>query len=271
MIQMTHQVLTGEEFNEKYKNYEFYKLLNKDLTNYGFTYKNGLNVDVNKFNPTGKCLIGGLYFTEKDNIYFWIGMDLYFYITKVIIPNDAHIYVETNKFKSDKLIVDVDNKISISEYHLWNDEEFCKKVVRFNGYSLRYVKEQTEEICKLAVRNNGYALIYVKEQTEEICKLAVKSKAHALEYVKEQTKEICELAVNQDGYVLKYVKKQTEDLCKLAVKENGNALEYVKEQTEDICKIALKQNGYALQYVKNKKESLKKLAKQQKRYLNQYK
>ncbi len=54
------------------------------------------------------------------------------------------------------------------------------KIVRLNGYALKYVVNQTDEICKLAVCQDGYALYYVKNQTDEICKLAVQQDGWAL-------------------------------------------------------------------------------------------
>ena len=232
-----NKVYSGEEFNEKYKEYEFYKLLRKDLTHYGYTYKDGLNVDVNELNQKGGCSIGGLYFTEKNKIPMW--MNAYSFITKCFIPNDAKVCVGNNKFRSDKLIVDINNKVDIYDSLIWYDDLFCKMAVQQDGCSLKYVKEQTEEICKLAVKHYGHALVYVKEQNEEICKLAVQQNGYALNYVKEQTEEICKIAVNQYGYALEFVKEQTEEICILAVRQNRNALRYVKEKTKEICKLAV--------------------------------
>ena len=258
---MTQQVFSGEEFNEKYKEYEFYKLLRKNLTHYGYTYKDGLNVDVNEFNPKGKYSKAGLYFTEKNKIPMW--MNAYWFITKCFIPNDAKVCVENDKFRSDKLIVEINNKVDICDSLIWYDESYCKMAVQQFGLSLKFVKEQTEEICKLAVQQDGNALLYVKEQTEEICKASVQKYGYSLEFVKEQTEEICKLAVQQNHYALQFVKEQTEEICKLAVQKNGNSLRFVKEQTEEICKLAVQQDGYALEFVKDQTEEICKLAVQQ--------
>ena len=59
------------------------------------------------------------------------------------------------------------------------------EAVKQDGYSLRYVKEQTEAICLEAVKRDGYSLQYVKEQTEAICLEAVKRDGDSLRYVKE--------------------------------------------------------------------------------------
>ena len=57
------------------------------------------------------------------------------------------------------------------------------KAVKYSGYDLKYVINQTEEICLEAVRQNGFALKYVNNQTEEICLAAVKENGFALKYI----------------------------------------------------------------------------------------
>ena len=81
-----------------------------------------------------------------------------------------------------------------------------------------------------AVKQDGYTLKYVKEQTPELCMEAVKQDGYALYYVKVQTPELCMEAVKKDGGALRYVKEQTPEICKEAVKQNANALEYVKDK-----------------------------------------
>ena len=85
-------------------------------------------------------------------------------------------------------------------------EQMCIEAVRYDGYALEFVENQTLEICIEAVRQNGYALRYVKEQTEED--------------VRKGTKFLSPMAY--------------ETICLEAVRANGLALEYVKEQTEEI-------------------------------------
>src|SRR6185369_15946431 len=111
-----------------------------------------------------------------------------FYVRLVKIPADAQIWVETDKFKADRLILE--DRQRIADLEVWEDSSYCLTAVQNNGYALQYVKEQTPEICLAAVQNNGYALQYVKD-------------------VREQTPEICLAAVQKDGSALQYVKKQT--------------------------------------------------------------
>jgi len=261
--------LSGTEFNEKYPNTEFYKILTRDYKHFDFTYKHGLNVDHIPFNPTGECSSGGLYFTELNHLAFWISNPVTsIYIAKVTIPSDANVYIGHNKFKADKFVLDLDNKVLIKDFYIWDstlsreNEALCKLAVSQNGVALQYIKYQTDEICKLAVSNNSYALQDVINQTDELCKLAVTQNGYALEFVINQTDEICKLAVTQNGDALQYVINKTDEICELAVRQDGYALEYVINQTDEICKLAVSQNGYALKYVnvRNRTYELCKLA-----------
>lgn len=257
-----HTVLTGTEFNTIHSNKNFYKVLNDSLCHYDFTYTDGLNVDTLPFNPSQTCCSGGLYFCEEIYLPLYLCHYGSIYAT-VSIPNDALVYKEAQKYKTNKLILH--NIQPISELPLWLDATFAKKSVQINGLALQFVKEQTKELCHLAVQSDGRALQFVKEQTAELCYLAVKRDSFALQYAKEQTEELCLLAVQQryGGGALQFVKEQTEEMCRLAVQQNGYALYYVKKQTEELSKLAVQQNGLALEYVKEQTEELCRLAVQQ--------
>ena len=274
--------LSGTEFNEKYPNTEFYKVLTTDCKHYDFTYQHGLNVDHIPFNPTRECSLGGLYFTEVDKVFYWIDRFKSVYIAKVTIPSNASVYVEKDKFKADQFVLDLDNKVLIKDFYMWENEEFCKKsvsqadtynlvfvrnqpdeicklAVKHDYRALEYVINQTDEICKIAVSNHGFALEFVKDQTDDICKMAVKN-GYGLEFVKVQTDEICKIAVSKNGRALRYVINQTYELCKLAVSQNGHALEFVKDQTGELCQLAVSQNAYAVKYVRNQTDEICTLA-----------
>ena len=243
-------VLTGIQFNEQYPDIEFYKIINAELTHHNFKFIDGLNIDTIPFNPTNECSPGGIYFSEKSKIYkyFYYGI----YIIKVSIPDDAQVYIEKDKFKADKIILDLNNKTLYANWNEWLNYDFCLNSVKFNGYTLQYVISPTPELCMAAVQQCGYALYYVKNQTPEICMAAVQHCGHALKFVILQTPEICMAAVQQDGCVLQFVINQTPEICMAAVQENGYALEYVKEQTPEICMTALQQNNIAQIYMKIK-------------------
>jgi hypothetical protein len=216
--------LSGNEFKEQYPNTEFYKVLTTDCKHYDFTYHHGLNVDHIPFNPSEICSLGGLHFTEVDKVSYWIDRFKSVYIAKVTIPLNATVYVEKDKFKADQFVLDLDNKVLIKDFYMWENEEFCKLAVsEADTYNLVFVRNQPDEICKLAVKHDYRALEYVINQTDEICKLAVSNHAYALEFVKDQTEEICMAAVQQDGKALRFVNKQTKEICKAAIQQDGYA------------------------------------------------
>ena len=264
--------ITGSEFNAYYGEARFYKILNYNLTHFGFTYKIGINKDTRHFNPSGTCNPGGLYFAHESQIRNFLGYG--HLIANVIIEDDALVYIEEGKFKANKIIIDVIEEITdtiINECIVKNPllsiklnpinlllvkfktYKMCLEAVKRKGDMLQCVKFQTEEICKIAVQQNGLALKYVNDyfHTKDICKLAVQQDGYALQYVKEcfQSENICKLAVLQNSYALQYVKCMTEEICKLAIQQDGCTLQYIKFPTEEICKLAVQQNGYALQFV----------------------
>ena len=251
--------MPGHKFNKLYSGTKFYKFLNDDLVHHGFKFELGLNVDHIPFNPD-KCTAGGLYFCEESKCYSYFsgyGKKL----GRVSIPNDARVFVEENKFKADKLILE-----SIIDFADIPDS-FWIIIVEQNANALRYVKNQTEQMCCVAVNQNPLTLQFVKEQTDTICRVALHKNGLVLHYVKPHllTVDLCKIAVQQNGYALHIICESslaTEEVCKLAVKQNGLALRYVnvKNQTDEICRLAIEQNDLALQYVKSRTDELNRLA-----------
>lgn len=217
---------TGKQFNMHpiYGKKIYFKLLNVNETHFGFKYKDGLNVDTTEFLPYGSCSGGGLYFSEFDKIHKWAqisyyGKDNLHFIRKVTIPDDAKVFVEENKFKADKFILD-------KRIVIWNDYEICMKLVSNNKFALKFVNKDIidEKICKASVEFNCHSLAYVPK--------------------KFRTLELCNYALNVDGTTLFYVPREyrTYDICLNAVKKTGRALVYVPPEIldENIKQTAIK-------------------------------
>jgi hypothetical protein len=221
MSKFVGHVLTGSEFKKNFTG-PFYKFLNNNFIHNNFTYKIGLNIDIEEFNPTGVCQKGGLYFCDMNNCnryYVSYGN----YLAQIDIPDNAKVYMEEFKFKADRLIV---NTIT----HFENvDDNFWSNIIKHEGcgFVLKYIKNQTNAICERAVQQNDHTLIYVKEQTERICELAVQKNSMALIYVNNQTKRICELAVHKNSMALRYVRDQTFEICLMAIRQDRNAYKYI--------------------------------------------
>jgi len=186
---------SGKDFKELYSYTKFYKITNKNECHHNFQYKDGLNEDTQKFNPVGECKSGGLYFTELYNIPYWTLHGLY--IREVEILDDSLVYIEYNKFKTNKFYLK--EKILLNDFNKWHDFGFCYDAYKINRYNMLYIKSkdfitcmvqqiglvlqdvplelQTYELCKLAVKSNGLSIRFVPEKfkTYELCKLAVKN------------------------------------------------------------------------------------------------
>ena len=257
---LLHTEYSGADFNKYHKQNgtKFYKFLRNDLTHFDFKYQLGLNTDTKPFNPTNECSAGGLYFCQESDCqhhYRHYGTKL----ALIEIPDDARVYVEDHKFKSDKIIIkeiiDFDKVDDSFWINIIMSKDEHDTISLYNMFAVQYVKKQSDELCMFVIEQNGCMLRYIKEQfrTEKICIVAVKQNYYALEHVINQTDEMCILAVQKHGNVLQFVKNQTDEICKLAVQENGYALCWVKNQTFELCELAVQQNNLALQYVKDDK------------------
>lgn len=100
-------ILSGKLFNILFRKMKFVKLTNITEIHNGFHFKDGLNVDNKKFNPHEECSAGGIYFTEKIKMRIWFhySHSVMVYCRNVSIPNDAKVYIETDKLKADKIIL----------------------------------------------------------------------------------------------------------------------------------------------------------------------
>ena len=180
-----YSVLNGIDFNRTYPSAEFYKLTNMEELHNDFQFKTGLNIDIHEFNPTGKCTKGGIYFTDKCNLGRWIEYNckIMFWIRKVMVPNDAVVYIEYNKFKSNMLFLE--ERVAIT-----TRSDLIKLMIKLNGWALRYLDKQqhTEYIRRMAVRQNGIVLRLIINPTEEVCVLAVNQTPAAWTYVPDNIK-----------------------------------------------------------------------------------
>ena len=121
-----HAVISGKEFNELYPDKTFIKLTNKDEIHNGFQFKTGLNIDTIQFNPTGECSTGGLYFCDENDVGRWIeyGNKKMTYYRVVKVLDDANIYIEEYKFKTDKFILG-------EKQSIFDNLNYCKLITDY--------------------------------------------------------------------------------------------------------------------------------------------
>ena len=154
------EVYTGKEFNSRCK-HSLYRITNEREKHHKFQYETGLNTDTLKFDPSGECKPGGLYFFDRSqviNYRFYVKNP--FWIRRVEILNDDNnnndktfVYVERDKYKTNRFIlhdrirignidpgdlcdmydecIDFDFNININ-----TDEDSCLNILKRNAYML---------------------------------------------------------------------------------------------------------------------------------------
>lgn len=222
-----------------------FKVLNKGngFIHYTHQYKEGKNVDSIKFNPTGSCQGGGMYFVTLDNIQEFLSFGDHLAVIEVY--DNSRVYVEKNKFKANKFnIVKI---IPFDEVAQYSEEIATQILIPAVGEAYNPDQiVQTEELCLDAVNADGSLICFVhpRFRTEALCITAVNQDGGALRFIRNQTEEICLAAVKKHGLALEYVDKKlvTFDLIKAAVEENGGAIKFVKPelQTYELCLDAVK-------------------------------
>ena len=107
---------------------DYYKILNEKEYHHGLQYKFGLNIDPIKFNPSGDCSPGGIYFSREDTLAF---LNCGPWIRKVTIPEDAQVYEDPGKprkWKADRVILGKKEKITAKVIKRLIDEGADPKV-----------------------------------------------------------------------------------------------------------------------------------------------
>uniref|UniRef100_A0A6C0EAE2 DUF4116 domain-containing protein n=1 Tax=viral metagenome TaxID=1070528 RepID=A0A6C0EAE2_9ZZZZ len=277
-----NNVYSGKKFNELTKGKKFYKLTNEYDTHFSFKYKNGLNIDTNKFNPANTCSSGGLYFTDSSNVSYWYDRFNYEYkyIREVTVPNDALVYVEDLKYKADKIVVS--GKSLIEKSDIWKNNDFInslthkmieeyfpklkhqnknlvKKVLHMIPEYIDFVKNRTVEYCRISLEKYGDAIKYIKNPTDDDYIKIIQRDISFLKYIKNPSAKVLEYVVRNYEDALNFIPNPSIDLIKLSLEEFPSAIKFVK-QTDEICNIAIKNDPSVIRYIKNKTYDHYKLA-----------
>jgi len=117
LITKSHQAYkNSNRFYTSVRPTEYFKITNANENHHGFQYCDGLNILKEKFNKTGSCVPGGLYFTNAKNILSFLrfGTNL----RKVYLPTDNKNFVmvedpNEDKWRANMLILG--EKMSLSD------------------------------------------------------------------------------------------------------------------------------------------------------------
>ena len=109
-----------------------------------------------KFNPSGNCKPGGIYFAAED-IFEFLNINDYVYVREVTLPADAQIYKNPGnpeKWKADKVILGRKRKLDDVKTIQW----MLDNGARVNGWALEWASRNGyTEIVKLFIKNGAKA------------------------------------------------------------------------------------------------------------------
>jgi hypothetical protein len=102
-----NNVLSGIQFNKLSRKRTFVKLTTESENHNDLQFVDGLVKDILPFSPYKPCSAGGIYFCDKQDIRNWLTYsgNLMHYIRSVTIPDDAKVYIEKGKYKTDQIIL----------------------------------------------------------------------------------------------------------------------------------------------------------------------
>jgi hypothetical protein len=144
---------------------------------YGYTYKHGINKDPIKFNPSGSCVPGGLYFADTKRI-----LDFSNYGTKICkvqpLPNSS-VYIDDGKYKADVIHVDLENCMSEKDFIDTLDKDQLLDLLE-NNYPNQQIfdnlniKIVDDEICKKICELHRWKFFTLNRELIEKLKMYVK-------------------------------------------------------------------------------------------------
>jgi hypothetical protein len=186
-----YDVLAGSDL----KGIKFYKFLGRDMTNRGFKFVEGLNVDINPFDTINECAAGGLYFCTDEHIPEWIhGYDV---VADVTLPDDAKVIMLPKKCKADKIIIS--NVRHVSELKQFEDPAFCCRFADPKQLDKYKISPENRRICdmyNMACDNIEMKLDMVKigtdlnDVTEEFCMKMMFNPVLIYRFISNPTKNI---------------------------------------------------------------------------------
>jgi hypothetical protein len=243
---------TGKEFKSLTCDKILVKLTNNKGEHNKYKFKTGLNIDNIKFDPTGECKAGGIYFILLEHVYEWLnyGKGEMVKMRRVTLEDESRVYIEKGKFKADKLILG--EEILLKECFYF---ENIYKLSEENNKSSDIESKDSATVNKLSENQYNYIykivykflrlyesieiedfLICVKNNEEENILNYLKNNLEWIRFIRNPNEKICNFVLNINGLLLRYIKNQTKDICLTAVKNDNYAIKYVNEEFKEICK-----------------------------------
>jgi hypothetical protein len=121
------QEITGKVLREISGEKYFIKFMNKNMCHNGMKYVVGCNHDKMAFNPNGYNNGGGIYFVNLFHCFDYLFLSEYASIIE--IPDDARVFIEDDKMKTNKIIIHKPKKFLLCINELIDDDNVSRDTI----------------------------------------------------------------------------------------------------------------------------------------------
>lgn len=198
---MKYTILPADAFKEFFGFFKFYKITDNEEYERQHKLQDGLNY-IELTQKNGFC-DGGITFTIQDNLFKSIFSHHSKYIREVMIADDALIFVDTNSFRADKVILL--NRIEISDSDIWNDLEFCKQTVLNDYKYLNYIKNPPNELLDYIISKRPLAIECISNPSPEIVNKVLSDNPYMIKYIKDPKLNDYLLVYEKNKYTLQSI------------------------------------------------------------------
>ena len=250
---LLYTTLDGNNFLSKFPKGVFVKVLNFKEKHNGFQYTDGKNEDDLPFNSSGQCEPGGLYFTEKNLIFDYLSYGDHIRIIK-ILP-DSKIYIESGKYKANKLELGKSYKFSEFFETFFTKEELLN-MLEYDYRIIKYFSKKsiTPEIIKFLVNLDSIDKFNIIPEfilTTEMLISCIEKNHKYVKYIPENllSKELYKCFITKDYRTIIFIPNKFLTITECFIKQiliyytKTNNIKTDDIKTDDIYKFSNNYNG----------------------------
>ena len=187
----------------------------------------------------------GFHFCEKLKDVF----EYYDFDKKTVVIHEiealGEVLTEDNKSVTGKIKIGR----QLSNEEVFDNEDLQLKLVKENGFVIKFIENPSEKIKLEVIKQNGWAIEYIKNPSEELQLAAVKRNSWVIRHIENPSEKVQIAAVKENCWAIRYIKNPSEEVQLVAVKQNSFAIEYIKNPSEKVQIEAVKQNSNAIKYI----------------------
>ncbi|ARF12430.1 protein of unknown function DUF4116 [Klosneuvirus KNV1] len=238
---LQNTLLSGNSFKDFFPNKEFFTIVDEE-------------VDIGPYEKEMKYInnfvTGGMDFYDNTNYINGLKhLKTVKYVIILQIPDDANVFVESDQYTSDKLIV-IDKK-PIEQMDIWDKPEIYIKIVNENPIFMKYIKNNKENVTMEMLKKNPSLINHVDKPTDDMIIASLSTSPYLLSHIKNPDMKLCIEAIKISPKCIQYIDNLTEEMCIELISVNKDVFEYIDNPTRSMCTLALMLDGKLIKHIKN--------------------